>query len=73
MFSQSTGSRAETEYNLYNTVLRKKIDKAFFDEDAGDMYGFKRENGRLYLEYSNYSTLEDLKYDLDTLYKKLTR
>jgi len=66
-------NRVETEYILYNTEYKEKVDKRLIGEDVGSLLGFIKENKTTYLLFMDNNTMEEEKVDLDALYMKLQR
>ncbi|MBD3415084.1 MAG: hypothetical protein GF421_11715 [Candidatus Aminicenantes bacterium] len=60
-------TRVETQYVLYNTFVPQKIEPAVLGEHVLDMYGFVKQDGRLFLEYFNSKTSRIEYLDLEEI------
>ncbi|MBU1077913.1 MAG: hypothetical protein KKH98_11515 [Spirochaetes bacterium] len=71
MPAEADESRAETEYYLYNTVLRKKVDSSILPENVGPMNEFEETENNIYLKFTDKKTAKEDSIELMSIREKL--
>lgn len=64
-------TRVETDYQLYNTELRKKIPGSIISDGIGELYGFDGNGENIFLMYADNKEMTDKKINLSEIYDKL--
>jgi len=64
-------TRVETDYQLYNTELRKKIPGSLIADGAGELYSFDGDGENIFLMYADNKKMMDKKINLSKIYDKL--
>lgn len=72
MPAEAGGSRVETTYLLYNTMLKMRFTPELLGPDVSDLYDFTQKGDIIYLNYLNKKTSSVESIDLETVKKNFT-
>ena len=73
MPAEAEGSRVETQYYLYNNMLRKEVDKSLLSENADVLYGFDEQGALIYLKFLDGKTMNDDSIELQSVYDRMVQ